>query len=180
VVLSNWRTAATLATGATALAGWLSSPSPSAPAAQRVVRSAAPKPVAAATTIEEQATRLGNRLRSTVSFNPPQRNPFRYQPVAPPPRAVDAATAVVTAAEAARPAAAEPFPFRLSGTARDGAPETPVWTAILAGGASGLVLAKVGETVGSVYKIESVTDTTADLVDLRDGRTIQLTLPVAR
>ena len=178
MVLSNWRTAATVATGATALAGWLSSPSE--PAAQRVVRSAAPKPVAAAATIEEQATRLGNRLRSTVNFDPPRRNPFRYQPVAaPPPRPTETASAL-TAAEAAQPAAAEPFPFRLSGTARDGAPEASVWTAILAGGTSGVALAKVGETVGSVYRIESVTDTTADLLDLRDGQTIRLTLPAAR
>lgn len=55
-----------------------------------------------------------------------------------------------------------------------------MWTAILAGGTSGLVLAKVGETVGGVYKIESVTDTTADLVDVRDGRTTRLTLSTAR
>lgn len=169
--------AATVATGATALAGWLSSPSE--PAAQQAVRSRAARPVAAATSIEEQATRLGNRLRSTVSFNPPQRNPFRYQPEAPPPRPTETATALTTA-EAAQPAAAEPFPFRLSGTARDGAPEAPVWTAILAGGTSGVVLARVGDTVGNAYRLESVTDTTADLVDLRDGRTIQLTLPAAR
>ena len=176
----NWKAAATVATGATALVGWLASPSE--PAARRAAPSLAATRPADTTSIEEQARRLGNRLRPAVTFDQPQRNPFRYQRAAPPPRrlAATAPAAALATAQAAQQAAPEPFPFRLSGTARDGAAEAPVWTAILAGGTSGLVLAGVGETVGGVYRIESVTDTTADLLDQRDGRTIRLTLPVAR
>lgn len=173
----NWKAAATVVTGATALAGWLASPPE--PATTRVARSAAPAPSAVSTSIEEQATRLGDRLRSTAGFAPPQRNPFRFEPVAPPPRP-QAATAAPAAAEAAQPVVPEPFPFRLSGTARDDGPEATVWTAILAGGTSGLVLARVGDTVGGVYRVEAVTDTTADLVNLRDNQSTRLTLPAAR
>ncbi len=177
----NWKAAATMVTGATALVGWLASPSE--PAARRATarsatRSAAPASTVVTTSIEEQATRLGNRIRPSVTFDAPQRNPFRYQPVAPPPRPVAAISEA--AAQAAQPVVPEPFPFRLSGTARDGTSEAPVWTAILAGGTAGLVLAHVGDTLGSVYKIESVTDTSVVVVDLRDSRTIQLTLPAPR
>jgi len=172
----NWKAAATVATGATALVGWLASPSE--PAARRAAPSSAATRPLDTTSVAEQARRLGNRLRPTVAFAQPRRNPFRYQPVAPPPRRP--AVTDPAASPATEQPAPEPFPFRLSGTARDGAADAPVWTAILAGGTSGLVLAKVGETVGGVYKIESVTDTTADLVDVRDGRTTRLTLSTAR
>lgn len=175
----NWKAAATVATGATALVGWLASPSE--PAARQAAPSLAATRLADTTPIEEQARRLGNRLRPAVTFDQPQRNPFRYQTVALPRRlAAIAPAAVPAAAQAAQQAAPEPFPFRLSGTARDGASGAPVWIAILAGGTSGVVLAKVGDAIGGVYKIESVTDATADLLDLRDGRMIRLTLPVAR
>jgi hypothetical protein len=175
----NWKAAATVATGATALAGWLVSPSQ--PATHRAAPSSASTRPLDTSSVAEQARRLANRIRPAVAYDQPQRNPFRYQPVAPPPRRLTAtAPAAASATVPAAPVAPAPFPFRLSGTARDGTSEAPVWTAILAGGTSGLVLAGVGETVGGVYKIESVTDTTADLVDVRDGRTTRLTLPAAR
>lgn len=175
----NWKAAATVATGATALVGWLASPSE--PAARGAARSKATAPAAVTSTIEEQATRLSHRLRPAAAFDEPRRNPFRYQSPTTTTRPTAAAAAQAPAvSEAPQPVAPAPFAFRLSGTARDGASDDAVWTAILAGGTSGLVLAKVGDTVGNVYRVESVTDTTADLVDVRDGRTTRLTLPAAR
>ena len=67
------------------------------------------------------------------------------------------------------------FPFRLTGMARDDSSGTPVRTAILSG-ASALVLARVGDIVAESYRIERVDEESVDVVDVRDGRVIRLTL----
>ena len=68
------------------------------------------------------------------------------------------------------------FPFRLTGMARDDSSGTPVRTAILSSSALGLVLARVGDIVAESYRIERVDDDAVDIVDVRDGRVIRLTM----
>ena len=68
------------------------------------------------------------------------------------------------------------FPFRLAGTASDGATGTTIRTAVLSSDTLGLVLAGVGDVVAGNYRIASIDDGGVDVVDVRDGRTIRLSL----
>ena len=168
----NWKAAATVVTGATALAGWLATPS--APAREVTRSSASARRELVTTSLQAEASKLAARLRPASAYAEPHRNPFRFPPAAPARRA---AAAVVSApAAVAVPPPAPVFPFRLTGMATDGSTGTIVRTAVLSGGASGLVLAKVGDVVGGVYRVERIDEDALDLVDVRDNRTIRLTL----
>jgi len=166
----NWKAAATVATGATALAGWLATPA--APARNAARSAAAPRSAPVTVSLEQEAARLAVRNRAAAAFEQPTRNLFRFPAVAPTRRAA-AATAAAAVAKSAVPQASV-FPFRLTGMARDDSSGTPVRTAILSS-TTALVLARVGDIVAESYRIERVDDDGVDVVDVRDGRVIRLT-----
>ncbi len=178
----NWKAAATVVTGATALAGWLTSPSPAQAPVSARARSAQVRPRAVqdhGATIEKQSLRLATRLRPAAAFTQPQRDPFHFGArrnvgSASGPAARRAPAAVTTPAAIA--AQAPPFPYRLSGVASDTTADRLVRTAVLAGGVTGLVLAVVGETVDSIYRVERIDEAAVVLTDTRDGRAVTLTL----
>ena len=166
----NWKGAVTVATGATALAGWLATPA--SPARGTARSAAAPRSVPVTVSLEQEAARLAVRNRAATAFEQPNRNPFQFR-VAPAP-ARRRVVAEATVAEVVVPQAPA-FPFRLTGMARDDSSGTPVRTAILSS-ASALVLARAGDIVAESYRLERVDDDAVDVVDVRDGRVIRLTL----
>jgi hypothetical protein len=170
VLQLNWKASATVITGATALAGWLATPTP--PAGEPARAAAQPRSAPATLSLQQEATRLAARIQATAAYQQPSRNPFRFPSVAPTPRAAVAAPAAVDAPVVP----AEPvFPFRLAGMASDSATGTTVRTAVLSGDTLGLVLAGVGDVVAN-YRIEGIDDSGVDVVDVRDGRAIRLSL----
>lgn len=186
MVQVNWKAAATVVTGATALAGWLTSPSPSqapvrprAATAQVRVTPARDASASHAATIEEQSLRLAARLRPTGAFAQPRRDPFHFGASnLVPARTAAAGRAGLSAVTApAAPDEAPPFPYRLSGVATDTVDGRPVHTVVLSGGATGLVLAVTGDMVGEIYRVDRIDEAEVELTDSRDGRTIRLTLP---
>ena len=68
-----------------------------------------------------------------------------------------------------------PFPYRLSGVASDVVDGQAVRTAVLSGGASGLVLVVAGDIVGDIYRVGRIDETAVELTDSRDGRLVRLT-----
>jgi hypothetical protein len=172
VLQLNWKAAATVATGATALAGWLVTP---AAPARSVAPAAARRPAPMTVSLEQEAARLAARNRAAEAYEQPTRNPFRFQAVAPTRRVAAAATTAAAVAESAVPQAPV-FPFRLTGIASDDSTGTRVSTAVLSSGALGLVLARVGDVVADSYRIERIEDDAVEAVDARDGRVIRLTL----
>jgi hypothetical protein len=183
VVQVNWKAAATVVTGATALAGWLTTPSsPQAPVRPRAMaaqtRPLASRDVAHAAAIEEQSLRLAARLRPGGSYAQPQRDPFHFGARNPAPsRATASRRARVVAEAPASVAAVEPppFPYRLSGLASDTVDGRPTRTAVLSGGDTGLVLAASGDVVGGVYRVDRIDETAVELTDTRDGLVVRLT-----
>lgn len=125
--------------------------------------------------LEQEASKLAARNRAATAFEQPQRNPFTFQAVAPAARAV-AREAVPSAPLAPLGPATPVFPFRLTGIASDTANGIVARTAVLSSTALGLVLAKAGEVVADSYRIERVEDDGVDIVDVRDGRPIRLSL----
>src|SRR5688572_5893449 len=165
----KWKAAATVATGATALAGWLATP---ASPARGTARSAgAPRSAPATVSLEQEAARLAVRNRAATDFERPGRNPFQFSVTPAPVRRPVVAEATVAASAAPQ---APVFPFRLTGMARDDSTGTLVRTAILSS-ATALVLARAGDMVAESYRIERVDDDAVDVVDVRDGRVIRLT-----
>lgn len=163
----------TVATGATALAGWLATPASPARSTARSKPAARSAPVTVS--LEQEAARLAGHNRAATTFERPDRNPFQFS-VAPAParRRVMAEAPPAETAETAVPQAPV-FPFRLTGMARDVSSGTPVRTAILSS-STALVLAREGDIVSERYRIERVDDDAVDVVDVRDGRVIRLTL----
>jgi hypothetical protein len=172
VLQLNWKAAATVATGATALAGWLATPPP--PPREAARTTTAQRPAPDALSLEHEATRLAARIKATAAYEQPSRNPFRFPVVAPTPRAAVAEPAAVTSTPVVP--AAPVFPFRLAGTASDTATGATIWTAVLSSETFGLVLAGVGDVVAGNYRIDGIDDGGVDVVDVRDGRTIRLSL----
>src|SRR5688572_29184709 len=166
----KWKAAATVATGVTALAGWLATPA--APARGTARSAGAPRSAPVTVSLEQEAARLAVGNRAATAFERPNRNPFQFS-VAPAP-ARRRVVAEATVAESTVPQAPV-FPFRLTGMARDDSSGTPVRTAILSS-TTALVLARVGDTVADSYRIDRVDDDGVDVVDVRDGRVIRLTL----
>jgi hypothetical protein len=172
VLQLNWKAAATVATGATALAGWLATPV--APAREPAHTTTARRPAPDAVSLEHEVARLAARIRATAAYQQPSRNPFGFPAVAPTPRAAVAETAVA-ASQPAVPAAPV-VPFRLAGTASDVATGATIRTAVLSSDTFGLVLAGVGDVVAGSYRIDGIDDGGVDVVDVRDGRAIRLSL----
>ena len=187
----NWKAAATVVTGATALAGWLTSPSPSqtpllprataqvrVPVNSRLTASSHDASASHAATIAEQSMRLAARLRPTGSFAQPQRDPFHFGARNLVPARAPSSSRTRAAAEPVVPSGSvepPPFPYRLSGVASDVVDGQPVRTAVLSGGASGLVLVVAGDIVGEIYRVGRIDDTAVELTDSRDGRLVRLT-----
>ena len=183
----NWKTtAATVVTGATALAGWLTSPStspvplhPRTTAAQVRLPPSHDAARGEAATIEQQSMRLAARLRPVSSFAQPERDPFHFGARNLAPARTAAPAHVRSGVDEAIPAAAAveppPFPYRLSGVASDVVDGQPVRTAVLSGGASGLVLAVAGDVVGNFYHVDRIDEAAVELTDSRDGRAVRLT-----
>jgi hypothetical protein len=168
----NWKAAATVATGATALAGWLATPPVPARAPAR--DTAAPR-APATVSLEQEATRLAARVRATAVYQQPARNPFLF-PVAAPPRR-EITTDPTRGAEGPLPAPAAPsFPFRLTGVATDAPAGALARTAVLSSDSLGLVLATAGQTVADRYRIERIEDDAVDVVDTHDGRAFRVTM----
>jgi hypothetical protein len=170
VLQLKWKAAATVVTGATALAGWLATPA--APARGTARSAGAPRSVPVTVSLEQEAARLAVRNRAATAFERPDRNPFQFSAAPAPARRRVMAEATVT--ESAVPQAPV-FPFRLTGMARDESSGTAVRTAILSSGTA-LVLARAGDIVAESYRLERVDDDAVDVVDVRDGRVIRLTL----
>ena len=183
----NWKTtAATVVTGATALASWLASPATSpAPVHPRTTAAQVRVPAShdaargQAATIEQQSMRLAARLRPVGSFAQPERDPFHFgaRNLAParaaaPARTRTGADEAIAAAVAVEP---PPFPYRLSGVASDVVDGQPVRTAVLSGGATGLLLAVAGDVVGNFYRVDRIEEAAVELTDSRDGRAVRLT-----
>ena len=169
VLQLNWKAAATVVTGATALAGWLATP---ASPARGTARSAGARRSAPVTvSLEQEAARLAVRNRAATAFERPGRNPFQFSAAPAPAKRRSVAEATVAASAVPQ---APVFPFRLTGMARDDSSGTTVRTAILSS-ASGLVLARAGDIVAESYRIERIDDDAVEVVDVRDGRAIRLT-----
>ena len=168
----NWKAAATVVTGATALAGWLATPATPAREASRTTTAQRPAPDAVS--LEHEAARLAARIKATAAYEQPSRNPFRFPAVAPTSRVAVAEPAA--AASAPVVPAVPVFPFRLAGTASDAATGTTIRTAVLSSESLGLVLAGVGDVVAGDYRIDGIDDGGVNVVDVRDGRTIRLSL----
>lgn len=124
---------------------------------------------AAVSDIEQQAARLQARLHEEALYREPSRNPFRFAPRAAAPAAASA-TAPAPAPDPRPPLAPPPLPIRLAGIAADDGVRTAIFST-----PSGVVLARAGDEVLG-YRVRSVGDDHADLVNPADGATITLAL----
>lgn len=179
-VLMNWKATAAVS-GATILAGWLAAAPPEQATSSAVSARPSPSPdvPAAASDIQEQATRLQARLRPEGDYHNPERNLFRFGPKG---RAESAATSY--APPAAAPAPEEvpsapplppPIPVRLSGVASDQIGDRTERTAILSSPA-GVLLVREGDEVLGLYKVARVGDDAVELLRLADGVTVRVAL----
>ena len=114
--------------------------------------------------IEEQAARLGSRVREDVAFRPPARNPFRFgaRPVAPrrsAPAPPSAAAPAVTP-EPALPT--PPPPIRLNGIATTTVNGEPQRVAVLLT-PQGVVEARAGDMAGA-YRVVRVEEDAVEVV----------------
>ena len=125
--------------------------------------------------IEEEAARLHARLRAEAAFRAPARDPFRFgeRPVQPPARRADP---VPDEAGEPPPAVPEPPFVVLSGIATDTVDGQPQRTAVLTT-ASGVLLVRVGEMVGSDYVVRAIDADRVDLESTADGTIRQVRLP---
>jgi hypothetical protein len=175
LVQLNWKMAAMAATGATALVGWVAAPPRVATTvAARPQRSLVTAPPAVRV-VRAPAVPETRPARRTVS---PQRNPFRFPDPAPARRSIAAVIPGAVAPVAER----TPVPYYLSGVAKgsvardtDGQDQA-VWTAVLGGGPTGVVLARVGDVVDGRYRVSRLDGESMTLVDQQDGHESTLTL----
>ncbi|MGE0444903.1 MAG: hypothetical protein AB7P99_06710 [Vicinamibacterales bacterium] len=158
----TWKSTA-IVSGAGILATWLASypPAPGpAPAATPAV------PVATTgAEIQHEAARLQQKVRGVIEYEPPTRNPFRFN--ARVEREVTArSTAIEFAPVVERPAAP---PVTFTGVAIETVDGQQVRTAIL-GTPGGLVFAKVGDEVAG-YRVSAIADDAVQLTAV-DGSTL--------
>jgi hypothetical protein len=115
--------------------------------------------------IEEQAARLGSRVRDDVAFRPPARNPFRFgaRPAAPgrsaPAPSPTAAAPAVTPEPAVPP---PPPPIRLNGIATTTVNGEPRRVAVLLT-PQGVVEARAGDMAGA-YRVVRVDEDAIEIV----------------
>ena len=174
---------AVLTGGVALLAAWLSSAAgtvPSAPVTDNPIGvGTAPAqtatPASAGLDFEREVARLASRLEAAPSPRYPARNPFtltaRTRATSPPPSAVAATS---------RPApvdsvAAGPPAVSLAGIGVERTSYGRRRTAILAGDGR-VFLVRTGDEVMGRFQVRAVTDDAVDLLDLRDGTPLRLTL----
>jgi hypothetical protein len=173
----TWKSTVVLS-GAGVLATWMAAapplPSGSVPAAPAP---GAGRVSSVAADVEEEASKLGTRLRQNTAYAEPSRNPFRFssrraserteapQPAVPPP---------LSAPVASEPPLA-PLPF-LAGVATDVVGGTEQRTAILSVPGAGVVLAREGDEVSGRYRVNRVEAEAVELVRLDNGSLVRLGL----
>ena len=120
-----------------------------------------------------EIARLQERLRPTTAPSA-SRNLFRFS--APGRRAIETAPVAPDVAPPPPPVLAPPPPrLTLVGLAEDVTDAGPVRTAIISGFGD-VFLVKVGDRIGSRYRVTSVASDGAGLVDETDGATLHLSL----
>ena len=173
----TWKSYAVVS-GAGILATYLASPpllperQPAVPAVQNA-RAADSSPEA---DILREAARLEARMRAEAAFRAPARNPFRFGAPRTAVRPPAVEPAQIQAAAIGPPPEPEPPFIVLSGIATDVIDGTTERTAVLTT-ASGVVLAGVGDLVGTDYRVRAIQDDGVDLESTRDGAIRQLRFP---
>src|SRR5688572_28813115 len=171
----TWKSYAAVS-GATVLAGWLaSSPPANAPSTSASVRRGTPAARAAPESdIEEQATRLQQRMRQATIYRDPARNPFRCgtREAA---RSAPANVASTPAPVEAPPPVAQAPAVSLSGIAEDQTGERMERKAILSTPAD-VLLVREGDEVMGQYRVTKIEAGAVELVKLSDGSTLRLAL----
>lgn len=172
----TWKSYAAVS-GATVLAGWLASTSPSsAPeGAASVSRRPGSLPAAVASDIAREAERLQVRLRREVTYAQPQRNLFRFGEGRPDAeRGGDIpARAPAEIFEELAPVPVPP-PVSLSGIAEDQKGQDVERTAILSSRA-GVLLVHEGDEVAGEYRVTRIESEAVELVK-SDGSVLRLSL----
>ena len=177
---------AVLTGGVAVLTAWLSSAAgtvPSVPATDSpigvgVTPAQSLTPAPARLDLEREVARLSVRLETAPRPRDPARNPFTFTARAtnPPPPAVAATSASVPPVvdtAAARPAVPV---VSLAGVGVERTSYGRRRTAILSADGR-VVLARIGDEVIGRFQVRGVTDDAVELLDLRDGTTLRLTLP---
>jgi len=175
---------AVLTGGAAVLAAWLSSAAGTVPvtdsqlgAGVAPAQSLMPAPVRL--DLGREVARLSSRLETAPRPRDPARNPFtlttRTRATRPPPAAVVVAT-LAPASSVVDSAATQPPAVSLVGIGVERTSYGRRRTAILS--VDGRVfLARVGDEVTGRFQVRGVTDDAVELLDLRDGTPLHLTLP---
>lgn len=170
----TWKSYAVVS-GATVLAGWLASSPPSnAPVTAASSQRAAPDARAAESDIEEQASRLQERVRDETTYRDPARNLFRFgarQAARPEPAGDVAPEPLVEIA----PPAPQPPAVSLSGIAEDRVGERLERTAILST-PSDVLLVREGDAVMGQYRVTKIEAGAVELLKLADGTMLRLAL----
>ena len=176
---------AVLTGGVAVLAAWLSSaagtvplvPVTDSPIGGGVAPAQSLMPAPARLDLEREVARLSSRLEKAPRPRDPARNPFtltaRTRATSPPPSAVAATRA--PASSVVDSVAAEPPAVSLAGIGVERTSYGRRRTAILS--ADGRVfLARIGDEVIGRFQVRGVTDDAVELLDLRDGTPLRLTL----
>jgi hypothetical protein len=174
----SWKSYATVS-GATLLAGWLASPSPSnAPAGAQATRATPSSSSVASesTDIELQAMRLQARLRPGREYAQPARDPFRFAPRRPAAAVADRQPLI---AEATPPPAMDVTPpaprVSLSGVAEDEVDGRTLRTAVLSS-PTGVLIVREGEEILGYYRVGRIESEAVELVAIGSGTTRRLML----
>ena len=169
----NWKRTATLGVFGGALAAWLAGAATSNSSRMVDTTVAKPTPVELrGAELAAEIARLHERLHPTTEPQQPSRNLFKFSRSASPP---GVAPPTLTTAEPAAPARPAPPPLKLVGIAEDPGPNGPVRTAILSG-LGQLFFVKEGESLGSRYRVQSLSGEVVELTDLGDSTTLRLAL----
>ncbi|MBI3048693.1 MAG: hypothetical protein HYY76_10335 [Acidobacteria bacterium] len=169
----TWKSYAAVS-GATVLAGWLASASPSnAPVQTEAPSRPQPAPASGtASDIEQQAMRLQARLRAERGYTEPARDPFRFAPRRAPMvvRERPVAEAPVEPIDTAPPAPV----VSLSGIAEDRVDGRIERTAVLSS-PQGVLLVREGDEILGYYRVARIENEAVELVPLGDGAPRRLT-----
>ena len=173
---------AVLAGGAAVLAAWLSSAAGTVPVTDSPIGVGTPPaqsltPASGRLDLEREVARLSARLETAPRPRDPARNPFtltaRTRATSPPPSAV--AATLAPASSVVDSAAAQPPAVSLAGIGVERTSYGRRRTAILS--VDGRVfLARIGDEVVGRFQVRGVTDDAVELLDLRDGTPLRLTL----
>lgn len=175
----NWKSYASVS-GASVLAGWLASVSPSnaPPAAQTTQAPARPSSSAAApapTDIELQAMRLQARLRPERAYPEPSRDPFRFAPRRAPAAAAPAREPALVDIQPPAPVEPPGPVVSLAGIAEDVVDGRPVRMAVLSSPA-GVLIVREGEEILGYYRVDRIEGDAVELVPIGRGAARRLSL----